>query len=83
MLQVSINSREKKAHFELHLKGEPDSFTITVQEYELIHEEAGAFVVVKKATSTRPWINSVITDFLLKKKIPVPEKFANLLKLAL
>jgi hypothetical protein len=83
MLEVSINSREKKAHFELHLKGELDSFTITIQEYELIHEDARAFVVVKKATSTRPWINSVITDFLLEKKIPVPDKFANLLKLAL
>lgn len=83
MLNFSIDSQEKKARVELLLKGEAVPVIIHVEEYELISEGGSTFLLVKKASSSRQWINALLTDFLLHQKIPLPEKYANIVKLAL
>jgi hypothetical protein len=83
MLNFSIDSKSKRIRLEILLKGETEPVTITVEEYQLINEAGADFVTIKKASASREWINALLQDFAIDKPIPLPAKYANIVKTAL
>jgi len=83
MLNLSIDSKLKTIHIEMVLKGEKDPTTIIVHEYALQTEGTQTFITVKKAAASKEWLDLLIKDFVQDRKFPVPEKYANTLKIVL
>jgi hypothetical protein len=81
MLNFYIDSRQRTAQVEVLLKGEKEALTIIVQDYELVTDEAGSHMLVKKATASREWVQVLINEFLIGKKFPIPAKYASMVKL--
>ena len=81
MLNLNIDSRQKTVQCEVLLKGETQPLTLVVQQYEIVAEPAGTFIVIHKASASREWLTAVLENFVRDKKIPLPEKYANLLRM--
>ncbi len=81
--EVSINSREHKIKCGVLLKGESEVTILTVEEYELVEETGQLFLVVRRAVVSKEWLNVVVQEFLIGKKIPLPHKYARIIKLVL
>jgi hypothetical protein len=81
MLNLSIDSRQKSARIELLLKGESEPMIILVHEYELISEENGAWMVIRRLSISREWADTMAAEFVVGRKIPVPDKYVQMLRL--
>jgi hypothetical protein len=83
MLNLSIDSRNKKIRVELLPKGETNPLTVTIEEYEITTVNGAPAILVKRTSSTREWVDAVLKDFATGKSIPLPEKYANAIKTVL
>jgi hypothetical protein len=80
MLNLSIDSKTKRIRLEVLLQGESEPITITIDEYEVATAAGADFILVKKASASREWMNALLQDFALGKKIPLPAKYASMVK---
>lgn len=83
MLNLSIDSRNKKIRVEVIPKGETDPLTVTIEEYEVTTIDGAPALLVKRTSSTREWVDAVLKDFATGKTIRLPEKYANAIKTVL
>ena len=83
MLNLSIDSKTKRIRLELLLKGETEPVTITIDEYQVTNSAGADFIVINKASASREWINALLQDFALGKKVPLPAKYSNMVKTVL
>jgi hypothetical protein len=83
MLNLSIDSKLKTIHIEVQLKGEKDPTTIIIHEYAIITEGSQTSILVKKAASSKEWMDLLIRDFVEDRKFPIPQNYANTLKIVL
>ena len=81
MVNFVIDSQRKTVQCELLLKGEKEPLTFVLQQYELITEPAGIFVIVHKASCSREWMTLMLEDFVQGRKFLLPEKYARLLRM--
>lgn len=81
MLNFYIDSRQKTIQFEVFLKGETESLSVIVQEYEIISEGAQTFIIAKKAVASREWVNTLIQQFVVGQRLQLPDKYASLVKM--
>jgi hypothetical protein len=81
MLNLKLDSRQKTVQCEVLLKGETHPITLDVHQYEILTEAAGTFVVIRKASASREWLAVVLENFVCGKKFPVPENYANILRM--
>lgn len=80
MLNLAIDSKTKKIRLEILLKGESEPVAITINEYELTSAGGADFFVIKQASASREWINALLQDFAIDRKLPLPAKYGNIVK---
>lgn len=83
MLNLQIDSKTKKIRLEILLKGESEPVAININEYQLTSAGGADFFVIKQATASREWINALLQDFAIDRKLPLPAKYAGMIKTAL
>jgi hypothetical protein len=80
MLNLSIDSKTSRIRVEVLLKGETEPITVSVDEYQLTSVAGADFIVIKKASASREWINALLQDFAIGKTIPLPAKYGHLIR---
>lgn len=81
MINLSIDSRNSKIRLEAMPKGETEPLIVTVEEYQVTTAPNGDLsLVIKKIGASREWIDALLKDFATDKSIPLPEKYAHLIK---
>jgi hypothetical protein len=80
MLNLSIDSKTKRIRLEILLKGETEPLTVTIDEYQLTTAAGADFILIKKASASREWVDALLQDFAIGKTIPLPSKYANMAK---
>jgi hypothetical protein len=80
MLNLSIDSKTKRIRLEVLLKGESEPVTLNIDEYELTTAAGTNFILIKKASASREWADALLQDFAIGKTIPLPTKYANVVK---
>jgi hypothetical protein len=83
VLDFKLNSRERGAELHVLLKGEAHPLTIHVEEYELIESGGENFVRVIRARASREWANSVLKNFVIGQRHPIPKQYSGVVKLVL
>jgi hypothetical protein len=83
MLNLSIDSKNSRIHIELMPKGESQSVTLEIEEYQLTSAAGAEFIVIKKASASREWIDALIQDFVIGRPLPLPEKYRQMVKTVL
>jgi hypothetical protein len=80
MLSFSIDSKTSRIRLEVLPKGEAQPITIMIDEYALSSDGGADFILIKKASASREWMHALLQDFAIGKKLPLPPKYANILK---
>jgi hypothetical protein len=80
MLNLSIDSKTKRISLEVLLKGETQPITVKIDEYELTTAAGADFILIKKVSASREWIDALLQDFAIGKTIPLPTKYASMVK---
>lgn len=83
LVHLNIDSRQKSLRVVAHLNGEHHNVDINVQRYEILSEGGRDYIVVKEATASREWLRAVANNFLLGRKIEIPQQYAGLAKMVL
>ena len=80
MLNLSIDSKTKRIRLEILLKGETEPVQITIDEYQITSSGGADFLLIKQASASREWINALLQDFAIDRKLPLPDKYRNMVK---
>jgi hypothetical protein len=76
---LKLDSTKKSAEIVLELKGEQTPLTIHVQEYEVLREPNGTFVVIKAVTTSREWMTGMAREYLVGRRLAVPPEAAGMM----
>ena len=57
----------------LELKGETEPVRIHIQKYELIDPKGEAHLVIKSMTTSREWVTKLAQNFLIGRRLYIPE----------
>jgi hypothetical protein len=76
---LKIDSSNRTAELCLELNGEETPITIKVQDYELIQEPNGTFIVLKSVTASREWMTAMAREYLVGRRLAVPAEHAGMI----
>ena len=76
---LKLDSTNKSAEIILELKGEQTPLTIHVQQYEVLREPGGTFIIVKSVTTSREWMTAMAREYLIGRKLAVPPEAAGMM----
>ncbi len=65
-----IDSKKKEIHLNILLKGESETITVSVYQYEIVKSGTEYFVTFQELRAEREWINLLIQNELLPRFIP-------------
>jgi hypothetical protein len=72
LLDLSIDSRNKTVDVSCQLIGERDPITIHVDNYTIVADAGKNYLQASGFTCSRPWLQSLLTDFAQNKRIELP-----------
>ena len=81
MLNLRIDSRNNSIQCELLLKGESSPIQISINRYELTNDDSGTCVVIHEASASREWMTTLLSQFVLGRKVRVPDQYAPFVRL--
>ena len=83
ILDLRLDSRNKRLELELLLNGETDPLQVRVENYE-VREEAGRwYLLAKELKSSREWIDTLAREYLSQRPLEIPERYAKMLKMVI
>lgn len=80
MLNLNLDSKNKKINLEVMLVGEKESLSINIGEYKILQENDKFYIQIDDVSTSRTWLNVVATETLNGQKLELPSKIAKLLK---
>lgn len=80
MLNLAIDPKTSRIRLEILPKGETQPIAINIDEYALTNVAGADFIVIKKASASREWVDALLQDFAVGKTLPLPEKYGSIIK---
>jgi hypothetical protein len=72
--ELDINSKNKKIHLSVYLKGEKGDVIIDIGNYKISKIDDGYFIELYEVSANRYWIDALLNTFIYEKKFPIPQK---------
>jgi len=69
MLNLNIDSKNKKINLEVMLKGEKEPFSISINKFDILEENGKYYITIVNIDASREWINIVTEKFYKTQKI--------------
>lgn len=76
---LKIDSTSKTAELCLELKGEQTPLNIHVQDYEVVKEPEGTFIIIKAVTTSREWLTAMAREYAVGRRLRVPPEAAGMM----
>ena len=83
MLKLNLNSEQKSIEIEVLLEGEHEPLKVHVRNYEMTEEHGKHFLKVHGVTTSRAWINTMVSSYLEGKTFEIPSEYAKMLKVVI
>src|SRR5690606_20178654 len=81
--ELRLNSRERKVHLEVLLKGELHSLGVDVLDYELQSAADQDYIVLKRVVDSREWVTELLRNFVVGRRHPIPHQHSRMVRLVL
>ena len=75
----SINTKENSIQITAMLKGEKEAVIASVEHYELTEEDGENYIVLRRFSSSREWLTSMLSKFFTDKRYKVPSAVSKFL----
>ncbi|WP_143735840.1 hypothetical protein [Methyloprofundus sedimenti] len=79
LTDFSFNSEERKLYAQMLLSGEQDATNLWIEDFTLITQEKSFLIVIHQAQSNRPWIDTLLRNFVLEREWKIPDNHADLI----
>lgn len=83
MLDLDIDSQNKRITCSVGLAGETEPIKVTVHEYEIVNEDGDAYLRFGGIETSREWMTVLVQTIMPSRRISIPPRYAGLIKLAL
>ena len=77
-----LNSQAKKIHLTILLAGDDKPLSVDILRYEVVLGAQPSFVV-REVVATRPWLDRLLGDFLVGRRIPIPARYVGMCRFLL
>jgi len=86
MVNLRIDSKNKKVSLNLLLKGEKENILVDIEEYEVIKKSDRTFIKFKRISSSREWIETLVSNIIIpnyapNNKFEIDSKYASIIEL--
>jgi hypothetical protein len=72
LLDLSIDSRNRRVDLSCLLHGETEPITIHVDRYTIEPDAGKNYLQASGITCSRPWLQSLLADFAEKRRVELP-----------
>jgi len=79
MLEFRLDSQKKTIHFTVMLEGEHEPLEVTVERYTILNEGTKSFILIDAIKTSRKWIDVLSSQYLVGKKMELPQEYANII----
>lgn len=79
MLEFKMDPKEKNVCLNLMLKGETESLQVTMREFDCFTENGKGFIRAKEITTSREWLNILLSQVLKENQVEVPQEIVKIL----
>lgn len=77
--ECKVNTREGRASLTAMMRGEREAVTAVIERYDLEEEGGEHYIVLRKISSSRPWLTTLLTRLLAGKRYKLPAAVNRLL----
>ena len=70
MVNLKVDSKNKKIELEVLLKGEKESIFINFEEYEVVRKDDSNYIKFKNVSASREWLEVLIQDIAIPNFAP-------------
>jgi hypothetical protein len=83
MLNLNIDTQKKTISLVVDLKGETAPLTVEIRDYAVATENGQTFVEIDgaKVQTSRDWLNTLLSEQVRQRRIPLPQNAAPFIKL--
>jgi len=79
ILELELDSGEKRIEMEILLRGEREPLRIRVERYTIRREDDRYLLDAEEIITSREWINHLAETYLQAKTVEIPERYAKML----
>lgn len=79
MLEFKMDPKEKTVCLTLMLKGEVEALRVNLREFDCFTENGKGFIRAKEITTSREWLNILLSQILKENQVEVPEDIVKIL----
>ena len=79
MLEFKMDPKDKTIHLSLMLKGEAEPLQVDVREFDCFTENGKGFIRATDITTSREWLNILLSQVLKEYQVEVPQEFVKIL----
>lgn len=84
MFKLSVDSANKQMEVEILLKGQEKAIQVVAKNYELTESDSNVVLALKDLETNQHWANVILRTFgITEQRFTLPEKYAELIQLAL
>lgn len=84
MFKLSVDSANKQMEVEILLKGQEKAIQVVAKDYELTESDSNVVLALKDLETNQHWANVILRTFgITEQRFTLPEKYAELIQLAL
>lgn len=69
---LSIDSKRRRIEMNCHLTGEVSPIGVTIEKYQVEQKDGKTVVKVLDSSATRPWIQTVLRQYVHGREFEVP-----------
>ena len=79
MVEFKMDLNEKTVYLNLMLKGEAESLQVSMRDFDCFIENDKGFIRAKNITTSREWLNILLSQVLKENKVEVPQEIVKIL----
>ncbi len=76
--ECKVNTREGRVSLTAMMRGERDAVTAILERYDLEEQSGEHYIVLRKISSSRPWLTSLLTRLFTGKRYKLPAAISRL-----
>jgi hypothetical protein len=73
---LKLDSGSGELDVTMDLKGEIEPVRVHIQEYELINESGGMYLLIHRVVTSRPWLTALAENLAVGRKLELPSEVA-------
>jgi len=73
---LKLDSSSGELDVTLDLKGEIEPLRVHIQEYELLQESGEMYLLIRRITTSRPWLTALAENLAVGRRLKLPPEVA-------